>query len=212
MKAVNLEKMLPADIPPGERVLWFGRPEPVSLMRRAWRADWIAGWFGLVVLWNGWEAAANDGLAAGVLAAVRAAGFGCVGLAIVAGLAWVSARTTLYVLTEKRLVLKVGMALPIFINVPFKQVVAADLRVFADGVGDVTLTINREERVPYLALWPSARPFHFTRPQPALRSIPNARDVAATLGRALAEANGQNQPNAAPAPRAVEPGRIHAVA
>jgi len=27
MKVINFEKLLPADIPPGERILWHGRPE-----------------------------------------------------------------------------------------------------------------------------------------------------------------------------------------
>ena len=126
-------------------------------------------------------------------------------------LAFASARTTLYVLTERRVVLKSGIALPIFINVPFKQVASADLRAFADGTGEVTLGLTKEERIPYLALWPSARPLRFARPEPALRCIANARDVADTLGRALAEASGQPQtaPARAPAP---EPSRVAAVA
>ena len=42
MRTVNLEKLLPSDIPQGERVLWHGRPEWVSLVRRAFRADFVA--------------------------------------------------------------------------------------------------------------------------------------------------------------------------
>lgn len=203
MKAVNLEKLLPADIPPGERVLWFGRPDLTSLWRRAYRADWVAAWF---VAMAGWNLATG-----GVLSALHTLAFGVVGLAILALLAFASARTTLYVLTERRVVLKSGIALPIFINVPFKQVASADLRAFADGTGEVTLGLTKEERIPYLALWPSARPLRFARPEPALRCIANARDVADTLGRALAEASGQPQtaPARAPAP---EPSRVAAVA
>ena len=61
MKAVNLEKLLPADIPAGERILWHGRPEWMSLARRAFRADFVAGYFGLMTLWNFASIAADFG-------------------------------------------------------------------------------------------------------------------------------------------------------
>ena len=202
MRAVNLEKLLPADIPPGERVLWFGRPEPASLWRRAYRADWVGVWFAAMTVWNFASVSANDSLFAGLVSAMHTLGLGAAGLAILGLLAWASARTTLYVLTERRIVIKTGMALPIFINVPFKQIASADVRAFADGSGDVTAGLTDKQRIPYLALWPSARPIRFARPEPALRCIADARNVAATLGRALADA--AQQPPTAEA-RAHEP-------
>jgi hypothetical protein len=80
--------------------------------------------------------------------------------------------------------------LPIFYNVPFKQISGASLRMYGDGTGDVPVALKDSQRIPYIALWPSARPMRFTRTEPALRCIPNARQVAQTLGLALAEAAG----------------------
>ena len=199
MKAINLEKLLPADIPPGERILWFGRPEPISLWRRAYRADWVGAWFAAMTLWNLVSVSQSDGLFAGFVSAVRTLGVGAAALALLSLLALLSARTTLYVVTERRVVVKTGVALPMFINVPFKQVASANLRVFADGAGDVTLGLTDKQRIPYLALWPSARPLRLSSPEPALRSIANARDVAEALGRALAQASAR-APSASPAP------------
>ena len=207
MKAFNLEKLLPADLPPGERVLWFGRPEPVSLWRRAYRADWISVWFVGIAAWNFASLAQSYGALAGFVSALRTLGFGAAALAIIAALAWASARTTLYVVTERRIIVKSGLALPMFINVPFKQIVAASVRSYADGTGEVTVGVVEGERIPYLALWPSARPLRFARPEPALRCIADPRRVAETIARALAEASGQSLPTRAPA-KAVEPGRI----
>ena len=93
-----------------------------------------------------------------------------------------SARTTLYVITERRVVIKTGIALPIFFNVPFKQIASAQLRVLAGGAGEVPLGLVEGQRIPYFALWPSARPLHFGRPEPTLRCIANARDVASDVG------------------------------
>jgi hypothetical protein len=196
MKAINLEKLLPADIPQGERVLWFGRPEPVSLWRRAYRADVVGVWFLAMAVWNLAGVSASDGALAGFVSALRTLGSGAAAMAILALLAWASARTTLYVVTERRIVVKTGIALPIFINVPFKQISGANLRAYADGSGEVTIALTDGQRIPYLALWPSARPLRFARPEPALRCVAGARDIAATLGRALADA--ANQPPMAP--------------
>ena len=198
MRAINLEKLLPADIPPGERILWFGRPEPTSLWRRAYRADWVGAWFAAMTLWNLVSVSRSDGLFAGFVSALRTLGVGAAALALLSLLALLSARTTLYVITERRIVLKTGVALPMFINVPFKQVASANLRVFSDGAGDVTLGLTDKQRIPYLALWPSARPLRFSSPEPALRGVANARDVAETLGRALAQACA-HAPSATPA-------------
>ena len=70
MKAVNLEKLLPSDVPPGERVLWFGRPEPKSLWRRAYRADWVIIWFAVLTAWSFISVMADEGASAAALAAV----------------------------------------------------------------------------------------------------------------------------------------------
>jgi hypothetical protein len=209
MKAVNLEKLLPADIPKGERVLWFGRPEPTSLWRRAYRGDAVGLWFLAMTLWNVASLTTSDGAFAGFVSALHTLGLGAAALAILGFLAWLSARTTLYVVTERRIVIKTGIALPIFINVPYMQIGAANVRAYGDGTGDVTVGIVAGQRIPYLALWPSARPLRFTRPEPALRCIVNARDVAATVARALAEASGQATAAPARAPVAAsEPGRV----
>jgi len=200
MKAVNLEKLLPADIPAGERVLWFGKPETISLWRRGYRADWVAAWFGVMTVWNFVSTTVDSGAFAGFVASLNTLGFACVALAILSFLAWLSARTSLYVITERRIVIKSGIALPIFFNVPFKQIGAANVRAFADRTGDVTVALVDNQRIPYLALWPSARPLRFTRIEPALRSIPQPRQVADTLARALAEASGQATAAAGGAP------------
>ena len=40
-------------------------------------------------------------------------------LPILTGLAWLSAKTTSYTLTSKRVLMRVGMALPVIINIPY---------------------------------------------------------------------------------------------
>lgn len=198
MRAVSLEKLLPADIPAGERILWHGRPRWISLARRAYRADFVAAYFVALTAWSVW-AAADAGWSAAAVAGARSLGLGAAALAIIGGLSYLSARTTLYVVTSRRLVFKVGIALPIFINVPFKDIRSAAARVFGDGTGEIPLTLKTGRRIGYFVLWPSARSLHVLRPQPCLRCIADAAGVAATLAAALREASGQPPvPAAAP--------------
>jgi Bacterial PH domain len=191
MKAVNLEKLLPGDIPEGEKILWHGHPRWVSLARRAYRADFVAAYFVALTVWNCLSVGRSSGYVAAGLIGAKTIGIGGAALALLALLAYASARTTLYVVTTRRLVLKVGVALPIFINLPFTQIASAAARLHGDGTGDIPLALTPPQRVAYFALWPHARPFHFRNPQPALRCVANGVEVAETVSRALREAAGQ---------------------
>ncbi len=191
MKAVNLEKLLPGDVPAGEQILWHGRPRWIGLARRAYRGDFIAAYFVVLTVWNIYSITGQSGWRAAALVAAKTLGLGAAALALIALLSFLAARTTLYVVTSRRLVLKIGVALPIFINVPFRRIVSADARLYGGGTGDISVALPSDERVSYFVLWPHARPLHFANPKPSLRCVPDAADVARTLGRALREAAGQ---------------------
>jgi Bacterial PH domain len=191
MKAVNLGKLLPGDIPEGEKILWHGRPHWVSLARRAYRADFVAAYFVALTVWNCFSVGRSSGYVAGGVVGAKTVGIGAAALALLALLAYASARTTLYVVTTRRLVLKVGVALPIFINLPFTQIASAAARLYSDGTGDIPIALTPAQRVAYFALWPHARPFHYRNPQPTLRCVANGVEVAETVSRALREAAGQ---------------------
>jgi len=192
MKAVSLEKLLPADVPPGERILWHGRPQVIALVRRAYRADFIAAYFVALTAWSVIYAS-DSGWAAAALAGAKIAGLGAAALGLIAFLSYLSARTTLYVITTRRVVLKIGVALPIFINIPFNEIASASVRTFGDGAGDIPLQLVSGRRIGYWILWPHARPLRFARPEPTLRSVGSAGEVAELLARALSEAAGQPQ-------------------
>ena len=122
---------------------------------------------------------------AAVVAAVGALALGALAVALLGLLAWLSARTTLYVITSRRVIMKIGVALPIFFNIPFTDVASAAVHAFHDGAGDIPLSLTPGRRIAYLHLWPHARPFGFSKPEPAVRSIPSVASVADILGGAL---------------------------
>ena len=149
MKIVDLDKLLPADIPEGERVLWFGRPEWVSLARTAYRADLVAAYFGALAVWNA-VADSEAGAVAVAIAIGKSLVLGAACLSLLSLLAWLSARTTLYVVTSRRIVMKVGIALPIFFNIPYSQIASAALRSFNDGTGEIPLALAPGRRIALL--------------------------------------------------------------
>lgn len=199
---------LPEELPEDEHVLWRGAPSWRALARRAFHVRKVAVYFGLLVAWRAASAvSAGEGAlqAALGIAGLLALGGGAVGVLL--GLAWLNARATVYTITDRRVVLRFGVALPMAVNLPFSSVQSADLRRFADGTGDIPLEVTGAERIGYVMMWPHARPWRFGRGvAPMLRAVPDARGVAATLAGALAASAGR----AAPTVAAGRPRRVRA--
>lgn len=161
-----------------ERLLWKGRPDVALLARTAFHTYSIAFYFAVLVAVS--LATGRPGTAAVM------AGAGVITLAILYFLAWMSARSTLYILTDVRLMMRIGMAIETRINVPLKQVKAAHLRERAKGLGDITLELNGDRLLGYVLLWPHVRPWHLNHPQPMLRAIPEVASVATLMANARA--------------------------
>ncbi|NJS14827.1 MAG: PH domain-containing protein [Sphingopyxis sp.] len=118
--------------------------------------------------------------------------------------AWGVGRTTVYTLTNKRIVLRVGVALNKCINLPLSEIEAANLKALSDGHGNIVLQLKGMPRLGYLMLWPHARSLRFVRPQPMLRAIPDARRVAQLLLTATQRVQ-------AVAPKEATPQRSHPI-
>ncbi len=195
---------LPEALPEGERILWQGAPDWRAMALRVFHLRKLALYFGLILALR----AANalyDGAGAGAAAmSVAVALPWCLlALALFAGLAWLSARTTAYTITDRRIVMRVGIVLSLSFNLPLLRIDGAGLRRLAGGVGDIPLQLLRGERIAYLHLWPHARPWQFRQPEPMLRCVPDAEAVAQLLRDAWAARTGLA---AVPAPAAAPAG------
>jgi hypothetical protein len=181
---------LPEALPPGESILWQGAPQRAALARRALHVRTIGFYFAALATWRGTTLAYEGaGAAEIVLGAGLLVLLGAVAILPLWLFAWASARSTLYTITNRRVVVRAGVALPTSFNVPFAAIEAAGLRLHGEGVGDIALRLVPDQKIPYLFLWPHARPWRLSRPEPALRCIPEAEAVAQLLGRALAAAS-----------------------
>ena len=193
---------LPGPLPAGERLLWQGSPTWFALALRAFRVKALSIYFGLMVLWVG-AAALSGGASVGEAGRemLRVAPFAMGVLLLLSGIAWLTARTTTYTITNRRVVVRYGIALPLTLNLPFKMVASAAVRSFSDGTADLPLALTGSNKVSYLLLWPHARPWRLVQPQPAMRAVPEGVRVAKILAGALAGAAGQPVPSVASAPQ-----------
>jgi hypothetical protein len=178
---------LPEPLPRGESVIWIGRPDWRRLALRAFHIRAVAIYFGLLALWRVASGIADGETAvAASMAALWVVVPGSMACGVLALLAWLSAWTTRYIITSRRVIMQFGVALPMTLNIPFSVIESASLKAYRDGTGDIPLTTNGPDRVAYLLLWPHARPWRAARAEPMLRSIPDARHVAEILSCALA--------------------------
>jgi hypothetical protein len=179
---------LPAVLPEGERMTWQGAPDALGLAIRAFHVRKVAVYFLLLMVWrfgstkmDGQDFGAAFGYALGVLPLALAA------IGVLSLIAWGYARTTVYTLTSKRLVMRSGIALPITLNLPFNKVTAVSVKHHADGSGDIALKVQNDERIAALLVWPHMRPWSWNHPQPMLRSVPDAVAVEKILMAELGE-------------------------
>ncbi len=183
---------LPENLPAGERMLWQGAPAWRVLARRAFHVRKVAVYFCALIVWRvGNAMAGGTSLLEAASSATVLATVGVVALGILTLLAWLIARTTVYTITDRRLVMRFGLALPMAVNLPFTIIRSAAVKHHADGSGDLPLVVKPGQRVSYVVMWPHVRPWRLLGAEPMLRSVPDARRVADILGSALAAAAGQ---------------------
>jgi hypothetical protein len=183
---------LPEPLPRGERLLWQGSPDWRQLAIHAFHVRKLAVYFAamLVVqaiyLWGDPQAALLRPL-------LLSASMACLALGLLTLTAWFSARTTLYSLTDRRVIMRVGIVLTLTFNLPLRQMAGASIKQFGSGAGDIALALKGEDRIAWLNLWPHARPWHLKRPEPSLRCLSDASAVAERLQTAWQRANPTEQ-------------------
>ncbi|MGB3379424.1 MAG: photosynthetic complex putative assembly protein PuhB [Allopontixanthobacter sediminis] len=170
---------LPEALPEDEHIIWQGKPEWKKLAATALHIRLAVLYFALIAGVSLMRSDANTA-AAMVVFAVVVTGF-------LVLFAYGVDRTTVYTLTNKRFVLRIGVALNKCINIPLSEIDTANLKTLPGGSGSIVLTLKGLPRMGYLMLWPHVRSLRIVRPQPMLRAIPDAARVARLLFNAARE-------------------------
>ena len=179
------------ELPKGEAILWQGRPDWWRLAISAYRLKWVGAWFLGFAIWKigathndtgSWALGFAD--AATLLPALG------IGVGLIMLLAFLTARASSFTLTDRRLVMRYGVALPAQLNIPLAHIENAGVKLNSDGSGDIVFTIQKKGRPSYFQLWPFARPWKFGSAEPLLRAMPNASEAARIVADALAVSQG----------------------
>lgn len=179
---------LPEMLPDGETMLWQGAPDTWALCRDALKVKWVAGYFVVLFGWRAVLAGAEMSVPAALVSASFYLVLGALACALLCAVGWAQARTAVYTITNRRVILRIGAALTMTLQFPFKWIGAADLVARSDGTGTIALRTTGETRFSYLLLWPHLRPWRMAKTQPALRCIPQAERVARLLADAVQDA------------------------
>jgi Bacterial PH domain len=190
--ATEVSPGLPEHLPKGEEILWQGAPDWRALAWRTYHVREVIWYFALLIAWAGFRAWWETGL---IGKGIAAAGFvvipALVSVALLGLLAWLAARSTVYTLTQQRLVMRFGVVLPMTFNLPFTVIDRADADLRADGSGDIAVGLKPGQTFSYFVLWPHARPWRLRNAEPTMRALADGQKVATKLGQALKAAAGQ---------------------
>jgi lipid-A-disaccharide synthase-like uncharacterized protein len=191
---------LPELLPKGEVILWQGRPNWLRLTIESLNLWWVIGYFGLLVAWR--FVTVIDYLPLGTAVSVSVpflfvAAF--VGL-LLCSIGYIQARSTVYTITNRRVVMRIGAALTMTLNLPFTKIDNAAVAKKRGGFGNIAFETSGNTKFSYFVLWPHARSWYFGKPQPTLKCIPDIEKVSSILGEAaksrVIEKDNNTQPGA----------------
>lgn len=185
---------LPETLPVGERILWQSGPSAVLVFWSVFWGRFLLAYLGLMLLLRGSFIWSDTGSVAQTLAAVSWLGaLFTVALILFGWLSWLIAKTTVYTLTNERLVLRIGIVLNLSFNIPLRRIQSADVRQRGNGAGEIAITLHPDDKIAYPHLWPHARPWHLANPQPMLRGLTKVAPVAKLLEDAWRTSRAENE-------------------
>ncbi len=176
---------LPELPPEGEHILWQGKPSWWALAKESLNLYWVMGYFVLLGAWRSVNLSATRDIATSLYGAIPFFILGALACGCLMLLAYVQARTTVYTITNRRVAMRIGAALNVTLNLPYRWVANAGLDLRKSGTGTIALElIDEGTKLSYLTCWPHVRPWKMNPTQPALRCIKDAERVAEILGEA----------------------------
>jgi hypothetical protein len=181
---------LPEKLPQGEQILWQGSPDLKTLLFKVFHMKGLLVYFGLLLAYRV-ISGVMDGEAFSVVffAGLQIMIFSSIGLGLICILGYLMASTAVYTITNKRVVMRIGIVLNMTFNFPLKMIESADCGIAKNGCGDIYLKLKGDSKIAIVHLWPHSRPSKWAVPQPTLRSIKNCSEVAKILVDAWSEQN-----------------------
>ncbi|MFN7446350.1 MAG: photosynthetic complex putative assembly protein PuhB [Curvibacter sp.] len=173
---------LPAALPAGEKLLWQGSPDWRQLALQAFHLRKIAAYFALMLLLQ-LAQLMGGGLTGEEVwrPMVVSASLAALAMGLLTLCAWFAARTTLYSVTNKRVIMRIGIVLTVTFNLPLRRIAGASCRQYGKNSSDIALQLYPDDHIGWFHLWPHQRAWHVRHPQPTLRCLPDGQAVGELL-------------------------------
>ena len=176
---------LPERLPAGEKLLWQGSPNFNAVALRIFHVRKAAIYFAVLIsLRAGLVLADGGGLTEALLSLAWPLPLALTAQCSLVALAWMTSRTAVYTLTDKRIVMRIGIVLTLTFNIPLRSIRSAALRQAHLDSGDIVIQLAGPDHIAFLHLWPHVRPWRMARPEPMLRLVDDAAAVARLLSQA----------------------------
>ena len=176
-------------IPNGESILWKGRPSLWGFSWNLFGLKWITLYLSILSIVSVARFFASDFYTAFYVDFLPFFLSGIFASIILIGLAATQTYSTVYIITENRVIIKTGAALSFLISMPFKKIKEVNLQKRGASIGTISFELLSEKRVPYISCWPSVRPWKFKRTQPAFSCIGSVDEVATILRKTAMTGN-----------------------
>ena len=178
---------LPESLPRDEHALWQGGSDARSLALGTFHIRKLAVYFAVLLgLRLAFQLLDGVALADALSGVAILALFAAFALGLMSLYATLVARSTMFTITNRRIVIRCGVAVPMTVNLPYSRIDAVDVRERADGSGEIAVLPERLSRVSYVLLWPMVKPWRWLRVQPVLRGLHDVASVASIVAEAIA--------------------------
>lgn len=177
---------MPQALPEGERVLWQGPAQFRRVALSTFHVRKLAVYFGALIMASvAYDIATGADAAAMTASAATFALLAAIALGLLTLYARLVAKATMYTVTNRRVVMRTGVAVPVTVNLPFSRIERAALRTHDDDTGEIAIVPDGSGRASYVLLWPLVKPFRWLRVQPVMRGVEDASHVAGILAEQL---------------------------
>jgi hypothetical protein len=175
---------LPERPPEGEVILWQGQPNWLRLSIDSLNVWWVLGYFIFLFVWRFISVSDLMPIYQAVLVSLPFLALALIVTLLLMLVGYIQANATVYTITNKRVVMRIGAALTVTLNLPFTEIENAAIASSSKDFGTIVIDTKQTTKFSFLVLWPHARAWHFKKPQPSLRCIPDAAQVAKILSNA----------------------------
>ena len=175
---------LPERPPEDEVILWQGQPNWLRLTVDSLNLWWVLAYFIFLFVWRFISVSDLMPIDQALLVSLPFLALALIVALVLLLIGFIQAKATVYTITNKRIVMRIGAALTLTLNLPFTEIENAAIASSSKNFGSISIDTKNDAKFSFLVLWPHVRAWHFKKPKPSLRCIPNATEVAEILANA----------------------------